>query len=69
MCGGAAQHGLRGECHGRGNPGEGPAHRRSKVPLWGRVRGGRVDYHRKLPVPERAYARELSGGAEGEALV
>ena len=31
-------------------------HRRGKVPLLGRVRGGGVDHHRKLLVPERAQA-------------
>ena len=31
-------------------------HRRGKVPLLGRVRGGGVDHHRKLLVPERGQA-------------
>ena len=41
--------------------------RRVKVPLLGRVRGGGVDHHKKLPELERAHARGPSEG--GMALV
>ena len=35
-------------------------HRRGKAPLLRRARGGGVDHHRKLPVPEQAHAYGLS---------
>ena len=44
--GGKVRHGVGGvggKRHSRGNPGEGPDHRRGKAPLLGSVKGGEVD--------------------------
>ena len=54
--------GCEGECHGRGNPEEGPDPQERQGSIVGEGRRGGVDRHRKFAASERARARRLSEG-------